>query len=354
MFERPTPESPIGFETDQEYVDRSVEIIRSEFEDGLRVCCHESSIERGYWNFVNESDPIMSPLIEGMQNRRLERTFVSYSRIYDTITTRSRFWLSASLVKIILLQSKRFGTPVSHLFTRKSLAKEGFNWNSTIADMGDASIEHLVGGTGSRKWKVKLGSSANDRIGELGKDYRSQYDDAPRYSPVSEHDPVLLGSLIAQDKSEMDSVVSLLGKDLPGSGSTATEATVPLECDLLIISPHRPSDRYSIVAIRFVNPKTFKAKGEIIESRLNLLQLKAFLAQQKPERPIDSINTWLCEIVDRNIPRGYPFFSPLTYLSATQFWDGFIRVPFRRVRGAIEAIGQEVLARSLTDLLSSY
>jgi hypothetical protein len=43
----------------------------------------------------------------------------------------------------------------------------------------------------------------------------------------------------------------------------------------------------------------------------------------------------------------------LTYRNATQFWDGFIKVPFDRVREAIEQIGQQVLAKSLTGLLPS-
>jgi hypothetical protein len=342
---------PIAFQVDQDYVDQSVEIIRGEFEQGLRDCCQESSLERHYWNFVSESDPIMSPLIEGMKNKKLERTFVSYSRIYHTIATRSRFWLTASLVKIILMQTERFGTPVSHVFTRKSLANHGLDWNRTIANMGDDIKEHLIGGTGNKKWKVKLGLKADDRIGELGRDYRSRYDDAPQYSPLSKRDSGFLDMLTHQDQAEIDTVLSLLGRDVAGSGGSAIRSPIPLECDLLVVSPHKASDHLSVVAIRFVNPKTFKDKARIIEARLNLLQLKAFLAQQKPERSVESINTWICEIVDRNIDRGYPFFSPLTYRNATQFWDDFIRVPFHRVREAMEEIGQEVLARSLTDLL---
>jgi len=342
---------PIVFQADQYYVDQAVEIIRGEFEQGLRDCCQESSLERHYWNFVYESDPIMSPLIEGMKNKKLERTFVSYSRIYHIIATRSRFWLAASLVKIILMQSERFGTPVSHLFTRRSLANHGLDWNLTIANMGDDIKEHLIGGTGNKKWKVDLGLMAYDRIGELGKDYRSRYDDDARYSPVSKCDSGFLDMLAHQDQAEIDTVLSLLGRNVTGSGGSAIKSDVPLECDLLVISPHTASDHLSVVAIRFVNPKTFKDKGRIIEARLNLLQLKAFLAQQKPERSVESINTWLCEIVDRNIDRGYPFFSPLTYRNATQFWDDFIKVPFHRVREAIEKIGQEVLAQSLNDLL---
>lgn len=83
--------------------------------------------------------------------------------------------------------------------------------------------------------------------------------------------------------------------------------------------PQNPLDRLSIVATRLVNPKTFKDREKIIGYRTNLLLLKAFLAQQKPERSIDSIQVWVCEIVDRNIGRGYPFFSPLSYRNNTEF-----------------------------------
>jgi hypothetical protein len=346
-------ESPVGFQADADYVEQAVDIIREEFQRGLWECCEDSAVERYYSNFVHESDPIMSPLIEGMKDKKLEKTFVSYSRIYDTISTRTRFWLTASLVKIILLQSKRFGTPVSHVFTRKSLANHGMDWNLTIANMGDNIIENLIGGTGNKKWNVNLDLMAYDKIGELAKEYRRRYDDDLRFSPMYEQDLNYWDLMTRRDQAEIEGVLSHLGSGSDSLGVPTVQSGVPLDCDLLIVSPHKTSNNRSVVAIRFVNPKTFKDKADVIEARQNLLCLKAFLAQEKPERPVKSINTWVCEIVDRNIDRGYPFFSPLTYRNATQFWDGFIKVPFHRVREAIEQIGQQVLAKSLTDLLPS-
>ena len=293
----------------------------------------------------------MFPLVGGMDDRALESTFVSFYDIYQTIATRSRFWLTSALVKIILLQADRFGSPVSHLFTRKLLANSGFDLSRTIASMGDEAPEHLIGGTGNKKWRVDLDGTVLDEIKKINTHYRMNYDDAPRYSPVTPCEPLLLHGLTNLDQAEIDGVTNALGRDMGASENPRADDGVSLECDLLIISPHKPSDRLSVVAIRFVNPKTFKTKGDIIEARLNLLQLKAFLAQQKPERFFDSINTWVCEIVDRNIDRGYPFFSSLTYRTPIQFWDEFMRVPFHLVREAIGDIGQGVLSRSLRDRL---
>jgi hypothetical protein len=344
-------DDPFRIDAKQALIERAIEIIRAEFEHGLHECCQPSSLDRHYQEFQFERDPIMFPLIEGMRDKKLERAFVSFYDIYHTIVTRSRFWLTSALVKIILDQGQRFGRPVSHLFTRKSLAKSGLDLNRTIADMGDEVTEHLIGGTGSRQWKVNLDKSAFDEIEKLGTHYRMIYDTAGRYSPDGNTRQGLFDDQSDQDQKECDTIVSLLGHGVGPSTTPRVVHGVPIECDLLVISPHRSSDRQSVVAIRFVNPKTFKSRADVIDARLNLLQLRAFLAQQKPERPFDSIQTWVCEIVDRNIERSYPFFSERTYRSATQFWDEFIGVPFHLAREAIERIGQELLAQSLRERL---
>ena len=344
-------DSALAFKPTQEFIDAAMSIIREEFEQGLSECCQVTSLDRHYENFLLERDPVMFPLIEGMHDTELERCFVSLYDIYHTIATRSRFWLYSALVKIILLQESRFGRPVTHVFTRKSLASHGFDWNQTIASMGDHATEHLIGGTGNKKWMVNLDRTAFDEIGELAKRYQKDFDKADRFHPYARIQADSLNRLVERDEGEMNKVLSSLGRNVGDSKNATVESEVPIECDLLVISPHRTSDRLSIVAVRFVNRKTFKDKGTIINTRLNLLQLKAFIAQQRPERPIESINTWVCEIVDRNIERDYPFFSPVTYRSATQFWDEFIGVPFHLVRETIEDIGQHLLASSLRERL---
>jgi hypothetical protein len=139
----------------------------------------------------------------------------------------------------------------------------------------------------------------------------------------------------------------------------AAARPISVRCNLLIIEPDAPGREPHVWAIRYINPTTFGSAAAVKAERINLLRLRAWLAQEKPFRAPRHIVVAIGDIVprlDREDAGGRiaSHFSPLTRWTSDRFWQ-FLRVPFAAVTAGIRDAGvgmREQLASGLDALRS--
>jgi hypothetical protein len=332
---------PIGYEQ----YEWAAEIVRQRFMKEIKGYCDESFVSKRYQKFHADHDPILYPMVEGMGDPRLQRAFVSFFAIYQTLATQSRFWLEAAISDILIHQHRRFGRPMTHLFTQNLLIDRGLDLGVGVDSIGEERLEHV---TGKKEWKVGIKTEALATATSLVTAYDEKYDKGAVDLDQTQLGR-LEGELLRLDRDEFCHMrTSIRGREAKPH---------KLHCDLLVVGPDQQDGEVRVRAFRFVNPKTFAKRADRKEERLNLLRLMAYLVQEKVFRDPETIEVQMAEIVPRRTTLkgvyGYPYFTAQSYWSADRFWNEYIGVPFRVLEWTINDIGQELLAVRLRDILPS-
>ena len=135
----------------------AMEIVRRRFAKGLAELCDDRFLSRRYEEFIRRDDPIYATLMEGMGDKELAKTFVSYWTIGQTLSVRSRFWLEDAVFEIIRQQVTRFGKSVSHVYTQAMLSNGYLLEKKLIAEIGEQELEHLQK---AKTWEVPMKQNA--------------------------------------------------------------------------------------------------------------------------------------------------------------------------------------------------
>jgi hypothetical protein len=351
------PHIPGGFEEYQWAID----IVRTIFTRGLIEICEPDFVAKRYSKFLDEQDPLLFPIMMGLdersdgdhspdhfmfqefQRRRLSDTFISYSKLSDTLATRCRFWLEDAIYEILLRRPEQFGPNVTHLLTGRMLAEYLPESNRMVADLGVDQVQHI---RGKKSWEVELDEDALDTVDERMSIYDKQYVNKPLDKLSSDNIDRFVSEVEQSDLRDLHIIAESF------KGRATKRSTIA--CDLLVIAPDRLDGRAHAQAFRFINTKTFRRPGDRRKARQNLLYLYAFLVQQKVERLANSLKVYVAEIAPRRANHrytiGFPYFTSHTYLDAEQLWD-YIGVPFHVVEWTLRDIGQRFLSDRLRELL---
>jgi hypothetical protein len=223
----------------------AIQIVRHHFARGLEAISNSKFLDQRYDEFERRDDPIYAELLDGMEDQRLARTFVSYWTIGQTLATRSRFWLEAAVADLIIHQVKHFGRPATEVYWHAML-RQGFPaWRIPVCEIGEDELEHL---TGSSRWQAPIQQSALDTINALvGKEEQHGRPERQPFRPRvwSQEDNLQARE---RDRSHMEEVAN--------SFRGPPSALTTLQCNLLVIEPDKPDGAIHAWAIRFVNPKT--------------------------------------------------------------------------------------------------
>jgi hypothetical protein len=320
----------------------AVEIVRKRFSAGLESICDPRFLSRRYEQFLAKNDPIYVDLLQGMEDERLSRTFVSYWTIAHTLATQSRFWLEDSVAEIILYQVNELETrEATHVFSQ-SMLSDGYlkrMEEKRVSEIGEYECEHLSDRT---PWRPTIKTSALETVDLLvGQQERE---------PVEERKPFeARGMDDAKNKQAVSRDMECLDKiAVSFRGEGVSEIT--LQCNLLVIEPDKLDGQPHAWAFRFVNPRTLSAHPSRRQERANILRLHALLVQEKILRDPRSIRVAAAELLPRHTGGAgfkdrYPtYFSSLTYWSTERVWE-FIGVPFEVVSAAILDVAKEFRER---------
>ncbi len=322
----------------------AVEIVQRRFAKELERYCSPEFVHERYSKFIRDRDPILHPLVLGMEDVPLQAAYVSFFSIYQTLATQNRFWLEAAIAEILVHQAREFGHSATEVFTQNMLAEgNGYVRGKSVADVGDAELEHVVG---KKEWLVTLKNEILVTAKDLVDDYDRKFD----RGAVKLKEPELsrLGrELIDVDQKQMQKMrQSVRGQETPSH---------KLYCDLLVVGPDLLDGEVRVRAFRLVNPKTFEERAKRKEERLNLLRLMGYLVQEEILRSPETIEVKIAEIVPRRSSSrgilGFPYFTHRSYWTAEDFWSHYIKVPFDVIEWAIQDIGQHFLADRLRELL---
>jgi hypothetical protein len=326
-----------------EQYDWAVEIVRRRFTEDLVRFSSEEFVQERYSEFLKQHDPILYPLVMGMHDKPLQMAYVSFYSIFQTVATQTRFWLEAAITDILIHQFRQVGQSATQLFTQNMLAEGGFDRVTTVADIGEAQLEHV---SGKKQWLVNSKAVSFNSAGDLVSEYDEKYDRGAvnlRKRDLYQLEP----ELIELDHEQM--------RRMRHSVQGTRIVSHKLDCDLLVVGQDDRRNEVSVRAFRFVNPKTFTKREKRKEERINLLRLMGYLVQEKIAKNPDAIEVQIAEIVPRpsrlNGPTGFPYFTKCSYWPADRLWSEYIRVPFRVIEWAIEDVGQSILSDRLRSLL---
>ncbi len=322
----------------------AVDIVQKRFAKELERYCSAEFVHDRYSKFIKEHDPILYPLVLGMENVPLQAAYVSFFSIYQTIATQNRFWLEAVIAEILVHQTREFGRSATEVFTQNMLVENnGYVRGKTVADIGEAELEHVVG---KKEWFVTLKNEILVTAKDLVDDYDRRFD----RGAMKLKEPELSRrerELIDVDQKEMQKMrQSVRGQKTPSH---------KLYCDLLVVGPDLLDGEVKVRGFRLVNPKTFGERATRKEERLNLLRLMGYLVEEEILRSPETIEVQIAEIVPRRSSSrhtlGFPYFTHKSYWTAEVFWSHYIKVPFDVIEWAIQDIGQQFLAERLRELL---
>lgn len=305
----------------------AIDIVRKHMTQGIEELCNPEFLQRRYEDFVDKQDPIYGDLLAGMKDEALSKTFVSYWTIAQTMATQSRFWLEHAVAEIIIHQVRHFGRQATHVFTQSMLSDGYLEQRVEVHRIGEEELEHL---SSARPWRPAIQQGALDKVDSIvGVQERervaSRDAKTPRAWQLQNQE-----LFIERDREHLAEVAASL------SGPTSS---LNLNCNLLVIEPHKPDGQPHAWGFRFVNPKTLSSHAERKQERANLLRLYALLVQEKILRGADSIRVAVAELLPRysqfDHRDRYPdYFSSWTYWMSEQLWQ-FIQVPFPVVSLAI-------------------
>ncbi len=324
----------------------AAEIVHQYFSSGLNEICDERFLSKRYKEFERRDDPIYATLMDGMGDKELARTFISYWTIGQTLSVKSRFWLEDAIYEIIRKQVTKFGKSITHAYTQKMLSNGYLLKEKLIADIGEQDIEHLQ----KKTWEVSMKRNAlreADLI--VGEQEREVVDRTTKGKPFERR--VWSQAENVDAKRRDVEFLNRMNESIKGQEVENQK----LQCSLLVVEPDKSDQRPHITAFRFINPKTFSSHDKRKQERVNLLRLYAYICQEKPFRDPHSVKVYVTELLPRDTgdfdgSDHYPdYFSKETYLSSEEFWNR-VGVPFSVVKGAISEVAQEFREKLITGL----
>lgn len=353
-FHKPSDEESANV---QEWVSKwgwAQQIIFECFEAGLQEQFSEESITESWKNFSIEQDPIYYPLLEGMDNPRLAKTFISYWKNAQGMATRSRFWLEHAVAKLMVYQAMKNEKQIKReIYNRAMLHGGMLNNRKPVRELGGQGyFEHM---TSSTVWRVALKTNLLDEVDRLVA--RQERVPATKNLP---HDPEKRTEELERrehvaEQEDADALAQL-GKIADCAGVEA--APIPISCNLIVVDPNKAPGTPSVLALRYINPRSLESPAQRKQERVNILRLYAYLLQEFPEyrEQPNSIRAVAAEILPRHrltrFPQRYPkYFGASTYWDAGKFWH-FVSVPLPIVGHAVRVAG-ETLHDMLTKQLNS-
>jgi hypothetical protein len=314
----------------------AIGIVYRHFRDGLLRLTTSHEMDRPFRKFLGPADPIYGSILNGMQDKRLASTLVSYWKIAHTMATQSRFWLEDAIAEIVE-RDPRWDRGRRTVYNRRMLGAGLFDTGRTLFDLGEEERETVL--SNRLPWRVPVQRAAIEAIDRIVGDQELAERPGPREGWDWE-------GAVLQDREQLRHVA----KSLIGPPPTH----VRLSCNLLVVEPDRLDNRDHVWAFRFVNPTTFSSHAVRKQERVNLLRLFAYLAQEKPLRDPEQLHVSVAEVVPRaKQPVGTGYFSSLTYWNAERFWK-HLGVPFEAIQVGIAAAGTilgEQLREGLQGLL---
>jgi hypothetical protein len=321
----------------------AVEIVRQHFSLGLERICDQRFLRKRYQRFRDKQDPIYADLLAGMKDEPLAKTFVSYWTIAHTLATESRFWLENAIAQIIVHQARKLGRPVLEVYSQSMLSRGLLRDRRQIADIGEEELEHT---TSRKPWRVPMQTNVLEHIDVLvGQQEREKVEERKPFTPRI-WDETRNQEAIDKDRRQLGTI--------PGALLGPPASDVTLQCNLLVIEPHKVDGKPHTWACRFINRKTISSHPARKQERVNLLRLYALLVQEKIFRTPESLHVHVAELVPRTTgfeeQDKYPdYFSAETYWSSDQLWN-FIGVPFEVVTHAIESVAKDFRDRLISGL----
>lgn len=315
----------------------AVDLVDARFQRGLENVFNKAFVESRFDVFVARSDPVYATLLQGISDERVARVMVGNWIVAHTMATQSRFWLEDAIVDLLYARCAREPLPQlrPRIYSLHMLAEGWYSNRKSLWDAGEQWREQLHG---TRAWHPLIQEQALREIDMIVGDETRAYDT----SPVNRGDQSLQMSQEA-DQAALDRAASALG----GSAKRTT-----IRCNLLFIEPEVADHEPHAWGIRYINPTTFNQGATIKEERMNLLRLRAYLAQEKPFRAPGKVRVVAADLVPRsaNTPgREAALFSPLTRWTGHTLWD-FLQVPFAAVTAGIRRAGAAMEAQLREEL----
>lgn len=332
-------------------------IIVEQFENGLKNQFSDKAINESWSKFAIEQDPIYYPLLEGMDNKQLAKTFVSYWKNAQGMATRSRFWLEHAIARLMVHQAYENKLVDQQIYTRAML-RDGYLMNrKPVMELGnDGYFEHM---TSSAVWRVELKTKLLDVVDSLV----SKQERVPATPKLPSDEKKRKAEKrkreVASQEQDALALTTLreVAQDLPAD---AEKSPIPISCNLIVIDPNKVKNRPSVLAMRYINPRSLESPAQRKQERINILRLYAYLLQVMPvyaEQP-NSIRAVAAEILPRHritrFPDRYPkYFGDQTYWDAGALWH-FVGVPLPIVTHAVRVAGEglhELLIKQISSLL---
>ena len=344
MIETRSSLSPSKSVRDAEKVAReshhwAVEIVANRFREGLDRVFERAFVDGRFTEFARRSDPVYVTLLEGMNDEGVARTMVGNWMVAHTLATQARFWLEDVVVDLLYKKAAREPDPRlrPEIF---SLAMLGDGWyasRKSIWNVGERWREQIHGRGG---WRPLIQEKALDEIEQIAAEEERQFDALP-----SERRD-LRGAVTP---SADDAALARAGAALGGPARPTL-----VRCNLLFIEPERRDAEAQVWGIRYINPTTFNQSATVKGERVNLLRLRAYLAQEKPFRAPGKIRVIAADLLPRHnredaSGRSAAHFSPRTRWNADKLWE-FIGIPFGAVTAGIREAGNKAGERLRTEI----
>lgn len=309
----------------------AIQIIERRFREGIDSQFSEKRLQRTWRQFDRTKDPIYHELLEGMGDKALAATFVSYWKSGQALATRSRFWLEHALVEILVYQALHHHDCNVQVYTNAMLRSGMLLENKPVHELGIQGVfEHQAP---QGVWEVQIKTALLDKIDQLVAQQERV--------PLLPNDPTKRLKAVDEATRRLLEADREAIRELRETPADDRLGTVPLRCNLIIVDPNKVQGVEMINALRIINPRTLDNPAQRKQERINILRLYAYLIQEKADFPSNAIRVRVAELLPRyshfDQLDHYPqYFSDLTYWTAIETW-GFIGVPISAIRDAIRS-----------------
>ena len=320
----------------------AVQIARERFCKGLDQVFDGVFVESRFRKFVRKADPIYVTLLQGMGDENAARMLVGNWMIAHTLATQARFWMEDVVVDILFRRSSLSPELRPEIYDLRMLADGWFATGRSLWDVGENWREE-VHGRGA--WRPAIQEGALEEIerivGEEERRFETFSPDERRWRPD-----------LAAISEEVDrETLNRVARSLRGSARP-----ISVRCNLLFLEPETSADETAIWAIRYINPTTFGQLANVKGERVNLLRLRAYLAQEKPLRAPSKSRVLIADLLPRTTREESSglvtsHFSPYTRWRSEDLWE-FLGVPFAAVTAGIRDAGTEMRSRLVERLRS--